>query len=76
MVLVDKFEVTSPNVSYTDEFIQSSYDYQSTSVNRTADGKWVVEPSTTKYEFRVDRKVPKFGYVVMCRACIAKTGAD
>ena len=63
-MLVEDFEVASPNVSYTDEFIQSSYDYQSTSVNRSADGKWVVEPSTTKYEFRVNRKVPKFGCVI------------
>jgi len=64
-MLVEEFQVTSPNVSYTEDSIQSSYEYQTTKIDRSVDGKWTVEPTTHKYEFRVDRKVPKFGLMLV-----------
>lgn len=60
-MLVDSFEVQSPNVVYSDEHITSTYDYASTKLDRAPDGKWVVKPTSTSYQFRVDRRVPKLG---------------
>ena len=60
-MLAETFEVASPNVAYTEEAITSTYQYASTNLTRTADGKWVVAPTNTTYEFKVDRKVPKLG---------------
>jgi myo-inositol-1-phosphate synthase len=60
-MLVDSFEVQSPNVVYTDESITSTYEYSSTKLDRAADGKWVVKPTKSTYQFRVDRRVPKLG---------------
>jgi hypothetical protein len=39
-----------------------------TQVERTPEGKWVVKPVTTTYEFKTDTKVPKLGYVMRERA--------
>lgn len=65
-MLVDNWKVESPNVQYTEETITSTYDYQSTKLERGADGKeWVVRPQSTKYEFRVNRKVPKLGVMLV-----------
>jgi myo-inositol-1-phosphate synthase len=60
-MLVEKFKVESPNVHYEEDAIVSSYDYQSTSVERSSDGKWTVKPTTSRYEFRTETKVPKLG---------------
>jgi myo-inositol-1-phosphate synthase len=60
-MLVDSFKVDSPAVEYGESHIASTYDYQHTEVDRTEDGKWVVKPQTTRYEFRTDTKVPKLG---------------
>lgn len=60
-MLVDQFVVDSPNVVYTDDKITSSYSYASTSLQPGSDGKWVVQPTSTTYEFQVDRRVPKLG---------------
>jgi myo-inositol-1-phosphate synthase len=60
-MLVDTFKVASPNVVYTDDAIESSYRYDSTRVSRGEDGSFSVEPTSTTYEFRVDRRVPKLG---------------
>ena len=59
-MLVDEFKVVSPNVRYTDEAITSTYRYDSTEVKRTDKG-WEVRPTSTTYEFKVDRRVPKLG---------------
>ncbi len=61
-MLVEDFKVESPNVHYGDGFIASTYDYQSTEVLRSdKDGKWVVKPTSTSYEFKTDTRVPKLG---------------
>ena len=61
MVLLDSFKVESDNVTYGEEAISATYDYNHTQVERSADGQWVVKPQTTKYEFKTDTRVPKLG---------------
>ncbi|KAK3385772.1 hypothetical protein B0H63DRAFT_501510 [Podospora didyma] len=59
------FTVNSPNVTYTDSEVRSKYTYRTTSVNQTADGKYVATPRDTVYDFKVDRKVPKVGAMLV-----------
>lgn len=61
----DLFVVDSPNVSYTDAEISSTYAYHSTKVSRTADGKYVAQPVETLYDFKVDRHVGKVGLMLV-----------
>lgn len=68
-MLVDDFVVQSPNVLYTDDHITSTYNYDSTKLSRTEKGSWIVTPTTTQYQFRVDRRVPKLGYVPILLSC-------
>jgi myo-inositol-1-phosphate synthase len=59
------FEVNSPNVVYTDSEIKSQYTYRTTSVTKGVDGKFVAVPKETVYDFKVDRKVPKTGVMLV-----------
>ncbi len=59
------FKVASPNVVYTDTEIQSKYTYRTTSVISGEDGKYVATPQETVYDFKVDRKVPKTGIMLV-----------
>ncbi|KAI5860270.1 myo-inositol-1-phosphate synthase [Durotheca rogersii] len=62
----DLFTVNSPNVTYTDEAILSKYTYRTTSVTRdAATGKYVAVPKETVYDFKVGRKVPKVGVMLV-----------
>lgn len=61
----DVFVVDSPNVTYTDSEILSKYTYRTTSVVRGADGKYVATPKETLYNFKVDRKIPKTGMMLV-----------
>mmetsp|Transcript_37574 Transcript_37574/g.83676 ORF Transcript_37574/g.83676 Transcript_37574/m.83676 type:complete len:509 (-) Transcript_37574:733-2259(-) len=64
-MLVENFEVQSPNVEYSPEQIVSTYDYLTTNLERAPDGKWVVKPGSTKYQFKTDRRVPKLGVMLV-----------
>ncbi|RQM07384.1 hypothetical protein DH86_00003128, partial [Scytalidium sp. 3C] len=59
------FTVNSPNVTYTDAEIQSKYTYRTTSVEQTAEGKYVATPKETLYDFKVERRVPKTGVMLV-----------
>jgi len=59
------FTVNSPNVVYTDDEIRSRYTYRTTLVNRAGDGKYVAVPQETVYDFKVDRKIPKLGVMLV-----------
>ncbi|KAL5612401.1 hypothetical protein BROUX41_000072 [Berkeleyomyces rouxiae] len=60
------FEVLSPNVVYSDNEIRSKYTYRTTSVTKDASsGKYVAKPKETVYDFKVDRKVPKVGVMLV-----------
>jgi myo-inositol-1-phosphate synthase len=61
----DLFVVNSPNVVYTDNEIKTKYTYRTTLVNENADGKFVATPKETVYDFKVDRKVPKTGMMLV-----------
>ena len=59
------FTVNSPNVVYTDTEIKSHYAYHTNQVTRGSNNKLVVVPTTTNYDFRVDRKVGKIGVMLV-----------
>ncbi|KIW03781.1 uncharacterized protein PV09_05084 [Verruconis gallopava] len=59
------FTVNSPNVQYTDSEIKTKYTYRTTAVTKGADGKYVAAPKETVYDFKVDRKVPKTGMMLV-----------
>ncbi|KAF1971038.1 Myo-inositol-1-phosphate synthase [Bimuria novae-zelandiae CBS 107.79] len=61
----DLFVVESPNVEYTNETIKSKYTYRTTAVSKNADGKYVAVPKETLYDFKVDRKIPKLGVMLV-----------
>ena len=58
------FTVTSPNVVYTDKYIESFYDYETSEVKQHA-GKIEVIPKKTSYTFKTERKVPKLGCMLV-----------
>jgi hypothetical protein len=59
-MLIEKFEVHSPNVSYTKDHIHSTYEYRSTEVLHR-EGGWCVKPLSQHYEFFTKRHVPRLG---------------
>lgn len=59
------FKVNSPNVVYTDAEIKSNYTYRTTSVETDAQGNLVATPKETNYAFKVDRKIPKVGMMLV-----------
>ncbi|KAL1960558.1 hypothetical protein VTO42DRAFT_7137 [Malbranchea cinnamomea] len=61
----DLFTVDSPNVVYTDDAIKSRYVYRTTAVTRSENGKFVATPKETVYDFKVERKVPKVGVMLV-----------
>lgn len=61
----DLFTVNSPNVQYTEDTIKSKYTYRTTDITQNADGKYVAVPKETLYDFKVDRKVPKVGVMLV-----------
>ncbi|KAJ8122595.1 hypothetical protein ONZ43_g1251 [Nemania bipapillata] len=58
------FVVDSPNVEYTDNEILSKYTYRTTAVTWDG-GKHVVTPKETVYNFKVDRRIPKVGMMLV-----------
>ena len=61
----DIFVVNSPNVNYTDNEILSKYTYRTTDITVGSDGKLVATPKQTLYDFKVERKVPKVGVMLV-----------
>lgn len=59
------FVVNSPNVCYTDTEIKSKYTYRTTSVETDSNDNLVATPKETQYDFKVDRKVPKVGMMLV-----------
>ena len=57
-------KVRSPNVRYSDKYIESKYTYQTTSVVNTEE-ELVVTPVETIYTFRTNRQVPKLGCMLV-----------
>src|ERR1700760_2338514 len=61
----DIFVVNSPNVTYTDNEILSKYTYRTTDITVGADGKLTATPKQTLYDFKVERKIPKVGVMLV-----------
>lgn len=61
----DLFIVNSPNVVYSENEIRTKYTYRTTEVNETGDGKFEAIPKETLYDFKVERKVPKTGMMLV-----------
>ncbi|KAK8903737.1 hypothetical protein ACHAPF_009604 [Botrytis cinerea] len=61
----DLFTVSSPNVIYTDDEIRSKYNYRTTAVTQSANGNFVATPKDTIYDFKVERKIPKTGMMLV-----------
>jgi myo-inositol-1-phosphate synthase len=61
----DLFVVNSPNVTYTDTEINSKYTYRTTDVSVSEDGKFLATPKQTLYDFKVERKIPKVGVMLV-----------
>lgn len=64
------FVVDSPDVKYTDTEIQSKYTYRTTKVINTAATdesapRYKAVPHETVYNFKVDRRVPKVGVMLV-----------
>ena len=63
-MLVEDFAIDSKNVRREGDVLVSTYDYNTTEVDRSADGEWTVKPVSTEYEFRTNTRVPKLGCVI------------
>ncbi|ROW00855.1 hypothetical protein VMCG_06438 [Cytospora schulzeri] len=59
------FMVSSANVKYTDSEILSKYTYRTTSVVKGEDGNYTATPQEAVYSFKVDRKVPRVGMMLV-----------
>ncbi|KAI8925611.1 hypothetical protein BC831DRAFT_460314 [Entophlyctis helioformis] len=59
------FVVNAPNVQYTAEHIISDYVYRDAQVSTAQDGSVTVTPTEKHYQFKVDRKVPKLGLMLV-----------
>ena len=67
-MFIEKFKVESENVTYTEEEIQSVYNYETTEVvheNKNGTYQWIVKPKTVKYEFNTKTHVPKLGLALI-----------
>ena len=58
------FTVNSPNVVYTDKYIESLFQYETSEVKQDC-GKIEVTPKRTVYTFKTERKVPKLGCMLV-----------
>lgn len=62
---METFRVQSPNVQYNTDYIESKYTYETTQVDCSSKGSYVVRPVETQYTFRTDRRVPKVGCMLV-----------
>ncbi|XP_014258493.1 inositol-3-phosphate synthase [Cimex lectularius] len=60
-----KVVVDSPDVTYSEHFIEAKYNYTSNTVVESDDGHVVVKPKCTKLTIQTDRKVPKLGVMLV-----------
>ncbi|CAD6225931.1 GSCOCG00005799001-RA-CDS [Cotesia congregata] len=57
--------VNSPNVKYTEEFIEAKYEYQTTKIDSTDESGIVVSPESHKLLIRTQAKLPKTGVMLV-----------
>ncbi|KAH9006202.1 inositol-3-phosphate synthase [Lactarius hatsudake] len=61
----DAITVQSENTIYTDEYITSKFHNRGADVVVQEGGRYVIKPTTTPFEFRTQRKVPKTGLMLV-----------
>jgi hypothetical protein len=61
-MLLQSFTVDSPNVTYSDDCVTSSYEYDTTELECGPGLNFTVRPVSHKIEFQTSRRVPKVGY--------------
>ena len=54
-------QVSSDNITYSSDHILSKYIYENAIVTKD-DGKFVVKPTKTQYEFKTETTLPRLGY--------------
>lgn len=59
------FKVNSKNVQYTDSHIIADFAYENATVTKGVDGSYSVNPTSVKYTFKTETKVPRVGYVLV-----------
>ncbi|XP_014611424.1 PREDICTED: inositol-3-phosphate synthase 1-A [Polistes canadensis] len=57
--------IDSPKVKYTEDYIESEYEYQTANVLKDDTDKYTVKPITTKLLIRTQIKVPKLGVMLV-----------
>jgi len=55
------FKVISPNVKYTDKYIEANIIYNNTIINENENGFLEVNPTETEYKFKTELFIPKLG---------------
>ena len=55
------FKVNSKNVQYTESHIIADYQYENAVVTKGVDGSYNVNPTSVKYQFKTEAKVPRVG---------------
>lgn len=63
--LFDRFKVKSPNVTYTDSEILSTYEYHAPPQVTLLDDGIELTPNTIKYEFRTNTQLPRLGMMIV-----------
>uniref|UniRef100_A0A4W4GAA0 inositol-3-phosphate synthase n=1 Tax=Electrophorus electricus TaxID=8005 RepID=A0A4W4GAA0_ELEEL len=60
----EKIRINSPNVRYTEQYIESQYSYHTSTVSADGD-TYTVTPNTTEFTFCTVRTVPKLGVMLV-----------
>lgn len=61
----ESIQVSSPDVLYTEECIESNYLYQNTRVEYGVDGKLYCSPAKRTIQFQTERKIPRTGVLLV-----------
>lgn len=67
-MFIERFQIESPNVSYSPDCIHSVYQYQTTEVTHEQRGgryEWLLKPTAVGYEFKTNTRVPKLGVMLV-----------
>ncbi|KAG9324208.1 hypothetical protein KVV02_002009 [Mortierella alpina] len=59
------FKVNSKNVQYTESHIIADYQYENAVVTKGVDGSYNVNPTSVKYQFKTEAKVPRVGLMMV-----------
>lgn len=63
--MASSLNVVSPNVHYSDKYIEVDYQYQTTSVLTDGPSGYTVRPETTELSIRTERQVPRLGLMLV-----------